>query len=205
MRRSLCLLLLAACSGEPSAPHVLPRYQVSGVFMDSVLNRPVSARLFRVNGQAVDTDFLGHYSATVDSGTVLITTDPGDPDWEPYSRSLGINSDLVVNVPLRRVRPVIRQVTYDAASGAVTAVILDLQGGASIRRDNASVALYAGSGFSVTAFSGAWSWTALDPLTWRAAFTTRTGVTSLVFGIEDTEGHIGVMSCTPPPTCGNHN
>lgn len=204
--RLVASLLVCACSSASGPPDgdsgsAPARFTLSGVVQDSAANRALAGVIVLIGPAADTTDFLGGYSLVVDSGKVA-TVLVADSRFEPYSTSRVVSAPATVNIPLRRLAPLVKDVSYVAGLTTVTATIVDLQGASTINRGNGSALFYEGPGISSGSSANVWSWTQLDAVSWRVSLNIATSnATRLTWAVLDADGHVGRFECVPGGTC----
>lgn len=194
------LVVVAACGDDgPGAPSRGASITVSGTVQDSAAARPIGFVVVSVEGHPAGSDRLGRYSVEVPEGriTVRLALD----GYEPFLRTVDLAGDATVDVPLRRLPPLMKDMAVNAGGTGITATIVDLQGAGTVRRDeNSHVIIHgrteAGEFYQNILDASRWTWEQLDGVTWRVTLVEpRGGYTYVGWGVMDDTRNATVFDC----------
>lgn len=153
-----------------------------------------------LGNQSAVTDVAGSYQINLLAGIYPLTVNAAG--FEPFSRSVLVGSSLILNVPLRRLKPFVKDFESSSSTATLAVTVIDLQGAATIDLPNSTVK-YTAPGVTNTApLNATTTTTQLDAQSIRVTFSGgQSGMTTALWVVHDTQGNIGQFNCIVGGAC----
>lgn len=206
MRRTLLLLLLAACAGPEFTPPtgegdpLTAPITVHGTVLDSVTRSRMPGISVGMGGKFTATDAAGDFTVVVGPGPNSVHVNA--TGYEPFARDLMVDpspsGSVALEVPLRRLAPF--PVSCQLGPAGFQATIVDLQGRKSLERWSQSELTLVTDSKQRTIPAVNWGYRALGTLEWQVTIADADASTIRAdWVLFDSQGDLYRGSCEPVP------
>jgi hypothetical protein len=207
--RMLIIVVCAACAtpDDPMAPAPAPaepRFTVTGWVYDSLASHVGPAQAapgvrVSINGRVAITDGQGRFTVTGVLGGTDLPLELQSLEYEPDERSMTINRDVTVSLPLRRLAPLITW--FFPAGDSTRFTVVDLQTRKAVERWQLTQATLANGPTQRIQHGDEWIWNPVDSITWLVSMPSTAGAEEFHFDIHDATGSASHAVCRVDSGC----